>query len=83
MPRGAIDAAEYHVDLILLDEFLGLGFRNTVCGCTVLDEQIYLPPQQATLCVDVVDHHFGHVRVGDTQEREWTRLVRDYSHLYG
>ena len=83
LPRGAINATEDHVDLILLDELPGFGFRNTIRRCTVLEVQIYLPPQQATLRIDVIDHHLGHVRIGDTQEREWTRLVRDYSHLDG
>jgi len=55
--------------LILLDELGGFGFRHTVRGCTVLKVQIYPPPQQATLCVDVINRHFGDVGIGDTTER--------------
>ncbi len=83
LSRGAIDATEDYVDLILLDELPGFGFGNAIRRCTVLEIQIYLPPQQSTLCIDVIDHHLCHVRVGDTQERERTRLVGDYSHLDG
>ena len=83
LPRGAINATEDHIDLILLDELGGFGFRHAICSCTVLKVQIDLPPQQATLCIDVINHHLGHVCVGDTHEREWTRLVRDYSYLDG
>jgi hypothetical protein len=83
LPGGALNATEDHVDLILLDELSSFGFRHTVCSCTVLKVQIYLSPQQATLCIDVINHHFGHVSIGDTTERECTRLIRDYSHLDG
>jgi hypothetical protein len=48
LPRGAINVTEDHIDLILLDELSSLGFRYTICSCTVLKVQIYLPPQQAT-----------------------------------
>src|SRR5439155_11704115 len=83
LPRGAINATEDHVDSILLDELGCFGFRYAIGSCTVLEVQLDLPPQQATLGIDVVDHHRGHICIGDTHEREWTRLVRDYSHLDG
>jgi len=83
LPRGAINATEDHIDLILLDELSSFGFRYTICSCTVLEVQIYLSPQQATLCIDVLNHHLGHVCIGDTHERECTRLVGDYAHLDG
>ncbi len=83
LPRRAVNATEDHVDLILLHELPGFGFRNTIRRCTILEVQIYLPPQQATLRIDVIDHHFRHVRVGDTQKREWTRYVGDYAYLDG
>ena len=83
LSRGAINATEDHVDLILLDELGGFGFRHAIGGCTVLKVQLYLPPQQAAVRIDVINHHPGHVCVGDTHEREWTRLVRDYAYLDG
>ena len=83
LPRGAVNATEDHIDLILLDELGSFGLRNTICSCTVLKVQIDLSPQQATVCIDVINHHLGHVRIGDAHERECTRLVRDYAHLDG
>lgn len=37
----------------------------------------------AALCVDVVNDHSGHDRVGAARKRERTRLVRDDPHLDG
>lgn len=65
MLHGPVDAAEDHVNLILLDELSRLGFPNAIGRCTVLEVQIELPPQQATLCIDVVYHHLGHVRTSE------------------
>ena len=55
-----------NVHLILLDELPRFGFRNAIRRCAVLEIEVYLPPQQSTLRIDVIDHHLGHVRVGDT-----------------
>jgi len=35
---------------------------------TVLKVQLDLPPQQATLGIDVINHHSGHVGIGNTRE---------------
>src|SRR6476659_7657861 len=69
-----------HIDLIL-DEFFSLGLRNAIGRCAVLEIQIYLPPQQATLCIDVIDYHFGHVCISDTQKRKRPRYIGDYPYL--
>ena len=65
LPRGAVDAAEDHIDAILLDELRRLGCRHGIVGRAVLEAQIDVPPQQAALGVDVADDHPGHVGIGD------------------
>ena len=59
LPRGAVDAAEDHVDLVVLDELGRLGFRDAVDGGAVLQAEFDLSPQQAAAGVDVIDHHLG------------------------
>jgi hypothetical protein len=49
LPRGAINATEDHIDLILLDELSSFGFRYTIYSCTVLKVQIYLSPPFALM----------------------------------
>jgi hypothetical protein len=83
LPRGAVDAAEDHIDPVLPDELGGLGGRDTVRRGTVLEDQIEPSPQQPALGVDLVDHHPGHVRIGDADERQGPRLVSDHAHLDG
>ena len=83
LPRRAEDATEDHVDLILLDELGGAGFRGAVGGLAVLEVQLDLLPEQAAAGVDLVDHHLGDVGVRDAHERQGTRLIGDHSHLDG
>ena len=70
LPRGAVDAAEEHVDLVVLDELGRLGFRDAVDGRAVFEEELELPPEQAAAGVDVVDHHLRHIGIGDAHERK-------------
>ena len=70
LASGAVDAAEDDVDLLLLDELGGGGFRRSVFRRAVLDEQLDRMAEEAALRVDVIDHHLGDVRVGDAHERE-------------
>ena len=51
MLHGPVDAAEDHVNLILLDELSRLGFPNAIGRCTVLEVQIELPPQLAMVAL--------------------------------
>ena len=81
LPRGAVDAAEDDIDVILLDELRRFGGRDDVVGCAVLEIQLHVPPEQAAFRIDVADDHPGHVGVGEPDERERPRLVRDDSHL--
>ena len=69
--------------MIVLNELRRLGFRDAVRGGAVLETQLDVSPQQATVCIDVVNHHPGHVRIGDARERGRTRHVRDDAHLNG
>jgi hypothetical protein len=83
LPRRAVDAAEEHIDVVLLDELGGLCFGFAVDSRAVLEVQLHAAPQQAARRVDVVDHHLGDVGIGDAHEGDWTRLVCDHSHLDG
>ncbi len=76
LPRGAVDAPEHDVDL-LLHEPGRCRCGGLVLRRTVLDEQLDRVPEQATAAVDVVDHHGGRVHVGDPHEGERPRLVGD------
>ena len=49
----------------------------------VLEMQLEVPAEQAALGVDVADDHPGDVGVGEPDERERARLVRDDPHLDG
>jgi hypothetical protein len=51
LPRGAIDATEDYVDLILLGELPRFGFRDAIRRCTVLEIQVYLPPNSPPLAL--------------------------------
>ena len=77
LARAAVDAAQDHVDPVVLDELLGLGRRNRVVGRAVLDMQLELTPEQAAFGVDVADDHPRDVRVGQPHERERACLVGD------
>ena len=83
LPGRAVDAAEDHIDLVMLDKFGRLGFRHAVDGGAVLDVEIDLPSQQAARGVDVVDHHLRHVGIGDPHERERAGLLGDDAHFDG
>jgi hypothetical protein len=83
LPSGAVDAAEEHVDVVLLDEFGSLDLGHAVGRRAVLEAQFNLPAQQTTLGIDVVDDHAGHIGVGDTHDRQRTRLVRHDTDLDG
>jgi hypothetical protein len=69
--------------VVFLDELGGFGFRLAVDGRAVLEVHVQPAPQQATVRIDVVDHHRGDVCVGDAHERERTCLVGDHAHLDG
>jgi hypothetical protein len=68
VPRGTIDATEDHVDLVLLDQFRRFGFRHAIRGRAVFHDQVDVPPQQAALRIDVIDHHLRDICTGDAQE---------------
>ena len=42
LPRGAVDAAEDHIDLVVLDELGRFGFRDAVDGGAVLEVEFDL-----------------------------------------
>ena len=78
LPRGAEDATEDDVDLIVLDELGRHRARDGVVGRAVLEMQLQLPPQQPALGVDVADDHPGDVGVGEPHEREgpvWSAMT--------
>src|SRR5207302_8530083 len=83
LTRGTEDAAEDHVDLVVLDKLRCLGFSDAVDRRTILQEEIDLSPQQAAAGIDVINHHAGNIRVGDTHCQKRTGLVRNDAHLYG
>ena len=83
LARGTVDPTEHHIDVILLDEFARLGLRDAVARRTILEVQIDPSPKQAAVRVDVVNHHRGHVGVGDAHKRQRTGLVRDDADLDG
>ena len=56
---------------------VALACRDAVGRCAVLEEELDLPPQQAAVGVDVVDHHLRHVGVGAAHERKRSGLLRD------
>src|SRR2546430_294234 len=76
LSHGAVDPTEDHVDLILLDQLGGLFCPHAVRRFAVLEIQLELLPEQTAVCIDVVDHHPGDVRIGDPHERERAGLVR-------
>ena len=51
LPRGAVDAAEDHVDLVVLDELGRLGFRNAVDRCAVLQNRSSWRPNRPPLAL--------------------------------
>ena len=69
--------------MILLDELCSLGLGDTVGRLTILEVEIDLLPQQATIGIDVINDHPGHVRISDAHEREWTGLLSDDPDLDG
>jgi hypothetical protein len=83
LPRRAVDPTEDHIHAILLNELGGRGFRGTVGGLAVLEVQLDGPSQEPAGGVDLVDHHVGHVGVGDPHEGQGPRLVGDHAHLDG
>ncbi len=78
-----IDAAEDYIDLILLDELGGAGFRGIVGRLAVLEVKLDLLAQQPAAAVDLIDHHLGDVGIRDPHERQGARLIGDHSHLDG
>ena len=83
LPRGAVDAAEDDVDLVLLDELPRDLGRDLVVGGAVLEMQLEGAAEQPALRVDVADDHPGDVGVREPDDRERARLVGDDSHLDG
>ena len=81
LSRRAVDAADDDVDLITSDELGRLGGGHGVVGRAVLEQEDYGPPEQAALGVELVDHHPGHVRVREPDERQRARLIGDHSDL--
>jgi hypothetical protein len=57
------------IDPILLDELGGLGCCHAV-GCrTIFELKVQLPIQQTANSIDLINHHFGKVDIGDAHER--------------
>ena len=81
LPRRAVDAAEDDIDAVVLHELRGAGGRDDVVRLAVLEAQLDVPPEQATLGVEIADDHPGHVGIGEPHDRERARLIRDDSHL--
>ena len=76
LPRGAEDAAEDDVDVVLLDQLGSHRGRRGVVGRAVLETQLEVPPEQSALGVDVADDHPGDVGVGDARRRRAGRSGR-------
>ena len=83
LPRGAVDATEDHLHLVLRHKLGRLGFRDGVGRCAVLEIELDLPPQQAAVGVDLVNHHPCHVGVGAAHERKCSRFFRDHADFDG
>src|SRR5581483_8218573 len=83
LPRGAVDAAEDDVDVILLDELPRDLGRDLVVGGAVFEAELERTAEQPALRVDVADDHPGDVGVSEPHDRERARLVGNDSHLDG
>src|SRR5439155_332533 len=75
LPRGAINATEDHIDLILLDELSSFGFCCTIYSCTVLKVQVYLSKWAECEARNLRNSHLAcaclNFLVGRPGDREW------------
>ena len=83
LPRGAVDAAEDHVDIVVLDELGRLGFRDAVDRCAVLEVQIELRPSRPPLALMSSITILATLALAMPIERERAGLVRDDADLDG
>ncbi|MEJ1976516.1 MAG: hypothetical protein WDN49_10805 [Acetobacteraceae bacterium] len=65
---GGIDVREDGVDLVALDQLMGLlDARADIIG-RILDQQLKLPPQDAAALVDLLHGEPGALHLGDGQD---------------
>jgi hypothetical protein len=69
------------IDPILVDELGGLGCCHAVGRRTIFEVKVQPPIQQTANSIDLVNHHFGNVGIGDARERYRLRLLSDNSHF--
>ena len=81
LPGRAEDAAQEHVDVVILDE-LGRGRRRPrVVGGAVLDDQLDATAEQPAGRIDFVHHQRRDVGLGAAHDGEGARLVGDHADL--
>jgi hypothetical protein len=57
------------IDPILLDEPSGLGCCHAVGRRTIFEVKVQLPIRQTANSIDLINHPFGNVGIGDPRER--------------
>ena len=81
LPGRAEDAAQQHVDAVVLDELRGARRRLRVVGCAVLDNEVHATAEQPAGGVDLVHDERGDVGLAGAHDRQGTGLVGDHADL--